>query len=74
MKNKLCVCFFPPHKARHAAGSAFPLIFPSATYSNRIHGNRTAEMDCEVLTHLAESEFISMPRRNLLIQLASREG
>lgn len=57
MKNKLCVCVFLPHKARRAAGSAFPVIFPFATYCNRIHGNRTAEIDCALLTHLGESKL-----------------
>lgn len=52
----MCV-FFPPHKARNAAGSAFSVIFPFATYGNRIHGNRTAKIDCVVLTHLAESKL-----------------
>lgn len=66
MKNKLCVCFSPPHKARHAAGSALPVIFPFPTYCNRIHGNRTAEIDCAFLTHLAESELHFSAKEELI--------
>lgn len=58
--------FFPPHKARHAAGSAFPVIFSFATYCNRIHGNRTAEIDCAFLTHLAESELYFSAKEELI--------
>lgn len=61
----MCV-FFPPHKARHAAGSAFSVIFPFATYCNRIHGNRTVEIDWAFLTHLAEKELYFNAEKELI--------
>lgn len=74
MKNKLCVFFSPPHKVVHATHSAFPVIFPFATYCNRIHGNRTAEIDCAALTHLAEREIYFNAKEELINLLAAGES